>query len=71
MSGLPKKLQQAIELRARAYFKLRETYLAGGGALVFLHARRLADLDRLIHRREWLGRVESRDPEFDPIAMGC
>ena len=65
MSGIPKRLRQAMRLRARAYFKLRETCLVGGGPNVFLHAQRVADLNRYVQRREW------RELGFDPIVMGC
>ena len=65
MSGIPKRLQQAMRLRARALLKLREAIYDGGSGLI--QAKRVTDIDRLIQRREWIERVEG----FDPIAMGC
>lgn len=67
MNRIPKRLRQAIRLRARAYHKLRDAYLQGGGADVFVHALRVSELNRFIQRREWLEQVEG----FDPIALGC
>ena len=65
MGGVPKRLRQAMRLRSRALMKLRATIHDGG--LGIAEAKRVADLDRLIQRREWLDRVDG----FDPIAMGC
>lgn len=66
MSGIPKRLRQAVVLRQRAMFALRDACLRGVGSRVLVLSKRVADLDRYIQTREWL-----RDPHFDPIALGC
>lgn len=66
MIAIPKKLRQAIRLRRRAIERLQERcYFVGPRGVVQL-SQRVSDLNRYIQQREWL-----RDPDFDPIAMGC
>lgn len=65
-SGVPKRLRQSIRLRRRAIYKLRDVLLSGFGWQVPHYAKRVADLNRYVQEREWL-----RDPNFDPIALGC
>lgn len=64
--SIPKRLRQAIRLRQRALFTLREASFHGLGFRVVTLAKRVTDLNRYIQQREWLARVQ----DFDPIALG-
>ena len=63
--GIPKKLWQAIRLRKRALFALRESCFSRFDWRVMVHAKRVVALDSYIQRREWL-----RNESVDWIALG-
>lgn len=65
MSGIPKKLRQAIRVRRRAVQNvMNNAWIVGQRRTVELF-RRVVALDNFIQKKEW-----QRETSFDPIAMG-
>lgn len=65
MSGIPKKLRQAIRVRRRAVQNvMNNAWIVGHRRTVEL-CRRVVAIDQYIQQKEW-----QRETSFDPIAMG-